>query len=118
MRQFALFQGRMNRLDFGVRLLLVLTPLLAAYFLPAAPTTWYQAALASLALAACTAAVAMLAVRRLHDLHLSGWYTLALLVPLVNLPAYLLLLVLPGTPGVNPWGPAPGTFPELIPVRS
>ena len=118
MRQFALFQGRRSRLDFGVRLLLGLTPLLPACFMPAPPTAWYQVLLAGLVLAACTATVALLAVRRLHDLHLSGWYTLALLVPLLNLPAYLLLLVLPGTPAANPWGPAPGTASELVPVRS
>ncbi|SHL47552.1 DUF805 domain-containing protein [Hymenobacter psychrotolerans] len=113
MRQFALFQGRINRVDLVVRLLLCFSPLLPAYYLPAPPHNWLHVLLAGLVLAVCTALAAAVAVRRLHDLYLSGWYALALLVPVINLPAYVLLVLLPGTPAANPWGPVPGTEPRL-----
>jgi uncharacterized membrane protein YhaH (DUF805 family) len=45
-------------------------------------------------------------VRRMHDLDKSGWMVLLALVPLVNF-YYLYLLVQPGTPGSNRFGPDP-----------
>lgn len=113
MKQYDFLQGRLGRSDYALRLMLALVPLLAVFFLPA-PRAWYQVLLAGLVLAASTALAALLSVRRLHDMYLSGWYALVLLVPLVNLPAYLLLAVRPGTPGPNPWGPVPGA--QLVPV--
>jgi uncharacterized membrane protein YhaH (DUF805 family) len=115
MKQYDFLQGRLGRPHYALRLLLALVPLLPAGFLPA-PQAWHQVLLAGLVLAASTAFAALLSVRRLHDVHLSGWYALALLVPVVNLPAYLLLVVLPSTAGPNPWGPAPGAQPILVPV--
>ncbi|AII50992.1 DUF805 domain-containing protein [Hymenobacter sp. APR13] len=113
MKQYDFLQGRLGRSDYALRLLLALVPLLPASFLPA-PQVWYEVLLAGLVLAVSTALAALLSVRRLHDVYLSGWYALVLLVPLVNLLAYMLLAVRPGTPGLNPWGPAPGT--QLIPI--
>jgi uncharacterized membrane protein YhaH (DUF805 family) len=45
-------------------------------------------------------------VRRMHDLDKSGWMVLLALVPLVNF-YYLYLLLQPGTPGPNRYGPDP-----------
>lgn len=50
----------------------------------------------------------VMAVRRLHDMNLSGWLSLLGLIPLVNLVLWLGLLAAPGTAGVNRHGPAPG----------
>ncbi|GGC26795.1 membrane protein [Novosphingobium marinum] len=54
------------------------------------------------------------AVRRLHDRDMSGWWLLgffvANLVPLVNMIAgivFLVLMLLPGTAGPNQYGPDP-----------
>lgn len=115
MKQYDFLQGRLGRSDYTLRLALALVPLLPVFFLPA-PRAWYQVLLAGLVLAASTALAALLSVRRLHDMYLSGWYALVLLVPLVNLPAYVLLALRPGTPGLNPWGPAPGAQLVLVPV--
>ena len=46
-------------------------------------------------------------VKRWHDLNLSGWFTLTLLIPLVNLLIMLALGILPGTAGENKYGPDP-----------
>src|SRR5476649_1628973 len=46
-------------------------------------------------------------VQRLHDLGWSGWLYFLNLVPLVNSVFPLLLLVLPGNPGANQYGPPP-----------
>ena len=47
------------------------------------------------------------AVRRLHDLNVSGWYLLLWLVPLVNFILGLTLLFKKGTDGTNQYGPDP-----------
>lgn len=48
-----------------------------------------------------------LTVRRLHDLNLSGWAILLLLIPLVNVVFWLYLAFADGTPGPNRFGPDP-----------
>ncbi len=49
--------------------------------------------------------------RRLHDLDNTGWLSLLLLVPLVNLVMFIYLLFFPGTKGSNQYGnkPEPNT---------
>lgn len=46
-------------------------------------------------------------VRRLHDLDHSGWFSLLILVPFVNLLLALYLLFAPGKSGANRFGPPP-----------
>ncbi|MCK9542241.1 MAG: DUF805 domain-containing protein [Novosphingobium sp.] len=53
-------------------------------------------------------------IRRLHDRDMSGWFLLLFIVlsaiPLVGILAsiaWLVLMVLPGTPGPNKYGPDP-----------
>lgn len=48
-----------------------------------------------------------LAVRRCHDIGLSGWLTLIFLIPVVGTFFLLFLWIKPGTPGDNPYGPDP-----------
>ena len=52
-----------------------------------------------------------LAVRRLHDLNLSGLWYLLVLVPLLGFLLNLVLAFLPGNPGENRFGPPPGLDP-------
>lgn len=47
----------------------------------------------------------MFGVKRLHDIGWSGWLLLLSFVPLVGSVFALLMLVLPGTPGANRYGP-------------
>ena len=46
-------------------------------------------------------------VKRLHDMNLSGWFFLAIFVPVVNLVMSLVLLFVPGTQGENRFGLRP-----------
>lgn len=45
-----------------------------------------------------------LAARRAHDLEWSGWITILLLIPVVNIFVALLLLFMPGSKGSNRFG--------------
>lgn len=49
----------------------------------------------------------MMDVRRLHDLDLSGWWMLLMLVPLVNIFFALYMLFFKGTDGPNQYGDDP-----------
>lgn len=46
-------------------------------------------------------------VRRLHDMNLSGWFTLLILFPYLNNLFYLLVGIFPGTKGPNGYGRSP-----------
>ncbi|RDH82871.1 MAG: DUF805 domain-containing protein [endosymbiont of Galathealinum brachiosum] len=58
----------------------------------------------------------IVARRRLHDLDRTGWLTLLMFVPLINIIFGLYLLFGPGSPGANKYGPAPqaNTALEII----
>jgi len=47
------------------------------------------------------------AARRLHDVGKSGWYLLAVLIPVLGWIYLIYLYAQPGMPGTNEWGPAP-----------
>ncbi len=49
----------------------------------------------------------MFAMRRLHDMNLSGWFVLLMLIPFVSAIFSLVLLFWPGTQGPNRFGPPP-----------
>lgn len=50
-----------------------------------------------------------LAVKRLHDRGLSGWFAALLFVPVLNLAVFVVLGLIPGEKGPNAFGPAPNT---------
>jgi uncharacterized membrane protein YhaH (DUF805 family) len=79
---------------------------------PVYTTNWLHSGLVALLIVICTGSAALLAVRRLHDIGLSGWYALVLVVPVLNLPPLLLLLVLPSKPRENKWGLVPLPYPR------
>lgn len=103
-----LFQlhGRIGRVrylaySFAFGLLVLLATLLVASLAGDTVATW-------LAAAASAAIGIVVGGRRLHDLGRSRWIALALLVPVVNLAIGLWLLLAPGNPAENRFGPAPG----------
>jgi uncharacterized membrane protein YhaH (DUF805 family) len=53
-----------------------------------------------------------LSVRRLHDINLSGWYYLAVLLPWIGTLMLLWWMSRPGTAGDNRFGPDPLPPPE------
>lgn len=46
--------------------------------------------------------------RRFHDLDINGWFSLLVLIPGINVCAWLYLVFAPGNSGPNKYGPAPG----------
>lgn len=57
-----------------------------------------------------------MAVRRLNDMHRAGWWSLLMLIPVVNLFAGLWLMFGPGDEQANEYGPAPSpnTWPVIV----
>ncbi|MBX0291990.1 DUF805 domain-containing protein [Hymenobacter sp. HSC-4F20] len=95
LQEYQVLWGRQERLDFAVEIAPALLPLILLYALTPAgqlPPVWLASCLWLLA----TALVAILAVRRLHDVGRSGWYALLLLVPVFNALLLVLLLLQPG----------------------
>ena len=43
-------------------------------------------------------------IKRFHDLGWSGWWSLTIFIPLLNIIPTCLLLFMPGTPGANKFG--------------
>ena len=48
-----------------------------------------------------------MSIRRLHDIHRTGWWVLISLVPLIGWIVLLVFHVQDGTPGTNRFGPNP-----------
>ncbi|WP_375434746.1 DUF805 domain-containing protein [uncultured Hymenobacter sp.] len=112
MQQLTFLQGRLCRFGYGIQLVMVLIPLELVHP-PVGTTNWLHSGLVALLIVVCTGSAALLAVRRFHDLGLSGWYALALVVPVLNLPPLLVLLLLPSKTVENQWGPVPLPYPRL-----
>ncbi len=54
------------------------------------------------------------AARRFNDMNQSGWWSLMLVIPLVNMFASLWLVFGPGSAGSNRYGPAPTANTKII----
>lgn len=55
-------------------------------------------------------------IRRLHDINRSGWFILALFIPIIQIIMLLILLFSPGTTGDNKYGKKPHRLAPIIPV--
>lgn len=71
---------------------------------PDAPGAGWAAGFWLFGLASLWPTVALTA-KRLHDIGAHGIYALALFVPALNVVAFLVLCMLPGTSGANHYGP-------------
>lgn len=133
-RRYAEFSGRSRRMEYwsfallNVAVYLVLGAVMVAGGIPLAALADPEAArgvtlgagffvggglLVIYGLAILLPSIAVV-VRRLHDRDMSGWWYLGLIVasfiPLVGFVAgiaFLVLMLLPGTPGPNRFGPDP-----------
>src|SRR3989339_379580 len=120
-----LFKGRMNRLTYLVGMILYY---LVAYFvnlffapviksfLPgilqgiSAGDIWSGSFTSFFAISIFVIIIFVplfcsLLIRRLHDINASGWFTLLLFVPLVNIILPIFLFFKKGTEGSNQYGP-------------
>lgn len=99
--------GRLRYLAYGLGIgLLSAVPLLLFYFIGlAAPAI--GVALAGLTYIALVVFSWGFMVRRLHDIDMSGWWSLLAFVPIGNLVLLVILLFIGGTIGENRFGPQP-----------
>lgn len=102
------FNGRLGRLRFFTYLVLSTMSLMffagigAAILIPLSPSAGigvYGAFILCMTVYALS-----LYVRRLHDLNNSGWWTLLIFVPLLNLLLFIYLLFFPGSKSINSFG--------------
>ncbi len=103
-QDFLYFDGRINRRVFLFRNLILYVISIVVNFL-----VWL--ALSSAALWIVSAAFAApgfsLAIRRLHDLDKTGWFSLIYFIPIVNIIFEFYLLFCKGTEGTNRYGSDP-----------
>lgn len=84
----------------------IMVPVLASGGDPAGSAV-FVSALMMLIYVPAIAIFFIVARRRLHDLNRSGWLSLLIFVPLLNMLFGLYLLFWPGSPEANDYGPAP-----------
>ena len=110
---FFTMQGRLNRKPFLLRGLVlgILSLILSSVMGGLAETSSTVLHLVSLLMRplilVCVAGSLTLIIRRWHDLGKSGWFTLLLLIPLLNFLVMLYLWFVRGTAGPNAYGEDP-----------
>lgn len=104
------FQGRVNRAPYFIHILLddavVLVLVIALIVAGIALGPLIALPFAGVLVGAIWAAAAV-SVKRLHDMDMSGWHLLGMVVPLWNVYLGFKMLLGRGTPGPNRFGPDP-----------
>lgn len=95
-------EGRLNRMGYFLRMLILLPVGFAGYVL----IDHFLVFGFSLSLVV-SAIVFLQAAKRLHDLNQSGWLAILFLIPIANIVVGLLLLFVPGKDGPNRFGLQP-----------
>ena len=99
--------GRVRYLGWTMAMLLCMLPMLLLF----AGASAISSALGTLIMAAGVIAMIVIGVfigvQRLHDIGWSGWLWLLNFVPVIGSVFALLMLIIPGTQGVNRYGPPP-----------
>jgi len=104
---FFSISGRLRRKDYLIRAVLLSIP--SAIMNVASENSQDEGVLmfAGLIMITCGVLVAIQAVKRLHDINMSGWYWLIFFIPLVNLIFGLYMIFKDGTVGANQYGEDP-----------
>lgn len=100
-------EGRLRRKDYFIRAILLAIP--SAFMNVASENSTEPGLLffAGLVALGCGILIAIQAVKRLHDINMSGWYWLLFLIPLVNFIFGLYIVFKDGTAGPNKYGKDP-----------
>ncbi|KAB2658483.1 DUF805 domain-containing protein [Brucella tritici] len=116
MRQYAVFSGRATRSQYWLFSLVLFGMLIVALMIDQVfgDTTTDEPAGAITGLVYLAHLVPSIAVgvRRLHDTNRSGWWLLAVFVPLIGQLAVLIFMCLPSSPGRNRFDAMPGYEPH------
>ena len=110
MREFFKNEGRLNRLPYFIRVA-ILGGLQRLLFKVLSNNNlalgFLFRGLLFVILVAVITVVLLQVIKRLHDMDHSGWYSLLLLIPLVNLALVIFLTFRRGTVGANSFGADP-----------
>lgn len=99
--------GRVRYLGWSMAMTLLALPIMAVFAGVSALSTILGGLLVILLAIGMVVISVFIGGKRLHDIGWSAWLWLLLLVPVVGSVFALLMLVLPGTPGANRYGPPP-----------
>ena len=111
LEKYAVFSGRSRRKEYWYFVLLVVIISIALSLIDSLIGAYDRSSGAGLlstifSLAILIPSIAM-SIRRLHDIHRTGWWVLISLVPLIGWIVLLVFHVQDGTPGTNRFGPNP-----------
>lgn len=102
--RYASFAGRARRAEFGW---FILITWVVGLVLSGVGRSGVGSALLGLFWLAALIPYIAVAVRRLHDMNMSGWVLLVVLVPLVNFIFFLVMLFSDSQRAPNKWGRSP-----------
>jgi uncharacterized membrane protein YhaH (DUF805 family) len=77
-------------------------------------TAWGTRAYRAILVLVPALAIVMATRRRLHDFDVSGWWALFLLVPIFQFIFLIYVLISPGTPETNRFGPEPSPASRIV----
>jgi uncharacterized membrane protein YhaH (DUF805 family) len=111
LKKYAVFSGRSRRKEYWYFVLFVVIISIALSLIDSLIGAYDRSSGAGLlstifSLAILIPSIAM-SIRRLHDIHRTGWWVLISLVPLIGWIVLLVFHVQDGTPGTNRFGPNP-----------
>jgi uncharacterized membrane protein YhaH (DUF805 family) len=120
-RKYAEFNGRARRREYWMFALVNMVIILAVEavsfgMLTATKSSAFGFLLGGLMILYCLAVLIpslSVAVRRLHDIGMSGWLLLICLVPGIGGLVLLVLFLLDSNPGPNQYGPNPKALPQM-----
>jgi len=104
---FFSIKGRIRRKDYLIRAILLSIPAAIMNVVSQSSQEPGLLLFAGLIMIASGILVAIQAVKRLHDIDMSGWYWLVFLIPIANLIFGLYVIFKDGTPGPNKYGVDP-----------
>lgn len=101
------YKGRLNRKPYILRYLIMLAFMaLGRMMMTPSSSASLTNIVAAIILVACTISIAMLDIRRLHDLGRKWYWILVMFIPLVNFAFILYLAIAIGEPNENEYGPS------------
>lgn len=99
--------GRVRYLGWSMAMTLLAIPIMGVFAGLSALSYMFGGLLVILAVIAMVVIGVFIGAKRLHDIGWSAWLWLLLLVPAVGSVFAIIMLVVPGTPGPNRYGPPP-----------
>lgn len=106
LRRYADFQGRSRRAEYWYFTLFNVILNFVFALIVQAVGDWFNFVTMIIGLALIIPSIAV-TIRRFHDIDMSGWWILTLLIPLVNIVLILVWFTRKGTDGDNRFGPDP-----------